>query len=173
MSLQPPQLQGYDFSKPDQARQYQYQMMLYLQSVQQQINLFTNQIGALNTFSLTPNSSQLGSIAVNTNFDCKSSFLSVVTFTMTAALTMTFSNLPLGALVLFGVTVGATARLLKLAASTPAAVAYTGIGFNYAGTFGTTINMLTTGQSISGGTEWAIGASYGTPAAPLLNFIGS
>lgn len=168
MALTPLSLQNYNFSDPDQAKQYQYQMMQFLNGLISQFNTLQGQVTSAIT-ALTPGTSNLGALAANTNFDAKSSMFIGLTFTFSVALTLGLQDVPLGAVVVMNATnSSAAAKTLTMTATTPGGVSYTVIQFQ-----ASAINNLITGQSYGANAQHTMaGMAIGTTVVPTLYLVG-
>lgn len=123
MSLPVLSLQNFDLSNPEQARQYQYQLMQFLNGFVNQFNTLQKQVGTAN---LSPSTSNLGALTGNTTFNAQSSLVVAIQCTFAVALTLTLQNLAIGSIFFMYLnnTAGA-ARVLTVAATAPDGTAYT------------------------------------------------
>ena len=122
MPLTPLSLQNFDLSDPAQGKQYQFQLMQFLNGLLSQFNTLQGQVNPL----LTPATSNLGTLSGNTTFNANGALITSITFSFTVALTLTIQNLPIGAVFQMNITnTTAGTKVLTGVATTPSGASYT------------------------------------------------
>ena len=161
-----------DLSQKSQEQVFMKQLVQYLtnQFTSAALAGILNGANALTGASLVVNTSALGTKSSSFTFDCKSSFLSVISFTMGADLTLTLSNLPIGALLFMTVNWPVTHNLL-MAASIPGGGNYATIFLNYGAGGANHVDMIGSGFNDTVGQDFVMMCGA-TLTGPALNLIG-
>lgn len=171
-TVDPTRWPSFNLANKDQMRQFLQNLSSWALNMQNGgvVNGINSKPGSLIGSSILGQGTALGSVSTNQTFDCKGAIVNVVTLTITANVTLTLSHLPYGAIVVIAAASSGGANTLKLAATNTANASYTTITLTYAGG-GNAIDMIGTGQSISGGVHVTyVGGSFN---GPQINLVGS
>ena len=185
MSLTPLSLQNYDFKNPAQAKQYQFQLMQFLNGFLSQFNTFQGQasaqIAALQVLT-TPKVVDLGTVSggAGQSVNCLGAlnvFIRMESST-TQTVTLTLSNVLQGSSILVTVnqTGSSTTLTLKLAATDTNGNTFTAVGINTS--TGASSNLVTTGAAFGSGVGiqgdgmlFGVAGFAGTSATPRLEML--
>jgi hypothetical protein len=134
-----------------------------------------NGSASLTAEAMLANTAELGPQSGNFTFNCQGAALSVFTFQLAANVTLTLSNLPIGAQVVFVCVNTGGSHILQMAASTPSGTAYTTITTDYLPNFYSgpnPIDMISTGISYADTAMATVTFTGASLAGPLLKLIG-